>query len=339
MNRELEQYFNILCKGDYPKFIDKYIKTFPLQRLKYIGQFCGCDYTKIYKIKEFYSRLDHSIACALMVYHFTQDKLETLAALFHDLGTPCFSHVIDFYYKDFINQNSSELHIYDILSNCDEIKKLLKEDNIDINDFKNLDKFPILENNKPKLCVDRLDGVLHTSVFWLDEKTVEDIKDIYNDLAVLINENNKKEIGFKSEKQAVEFFKLIYRYSIELQSGENKYVTKYLSDSITILIDKKIIKIEDLYSLKEYQIVELFKKHIPSFETFQNLDKVSKSKDEPEYYYVSLTVKKRYVNPLVNYDNNNFRISDKNDYCRELLNDYLEYNEFPYVYSKHIKNI
>jgi HD superfamily phosphohydrolase len=38
----------------------------------------------------------------------TKDKKQTLCALFHDLGTPAFSHVVDFMFNDPTNQASSE---------------------------------------------------------------------------------------------------------------------------------------------------------------------------------------------------------------------------------------
>lgn len=40
----LKQYYELLCQGDYPSFIDRYLKAPELKRLKNIGQFCGCDY-------------------------------------------------------------------------------------------------------------------------------------------------------------------------------------------------------------------------------------------------------------------------------------------------------
>ena len=164
-NEEIKKYFKMLSK-EYPIFIDKYINTKELQRLKHIGQFCGCDYTKLYSCKYWYSRLDHSIACALMTYNFTKNKTQTLGALFHDLGTPAFSHCIDFLLNDSENQESSEKSIDEIISNSKEILKLLEKDNIEVYDVTNIDKYTILENQKPKLCVDRLEGVLHTALIW-----------------------------------------------------------------------------------------------------------------------------------------------------------------------------
>lgn len=153
LNDELKRYFNILCNNNYPDFIDKYIELPEMQRLSKIGQFCGCDYTKIFNIKFWYSRLDHSIACALMAWNFTHDKSQTLMALFHDLGTPAFSHCIDYLLDDHVNQNSSEKNVYYILNKSNEFKNNFEIDEFDINEMKNLNKYTILENEKPKLCV------------------------------------------------------------------------------------------------------------------------------------------------------------------------------------------
>ena len=125
-NEEIKKYYNILCNGNYPSFINKYLKVKELERLKEIGQFCGCDYNKLYNIKYWYSRYDHSIAVALMTWNFTKDKTQTIAALFHDLGTPAFSHCIDYLFGDSVKQESSEKSVFEIINKSIEIKKLLE---------------------------------------------------------------------------------------------------------------------------------------------------------------------------------------------------------------------
>ena len=45
----MQDYLNIFIdKDEYPSFIDNYLNTKTMVRLKYITQFCGCDYTNIY---------------------------------------------------------------------------------------------------------------------------------------------------------------------------------------------------------------------------------------------------------------------------------------------------
>ncbi|MBP5250882.1 MAG: hypothetical protein J6Z17_00540, partial [Treponema sp.] len=88
-------YYKILC-GEFPSFLNEYISIPLLQRLSGVSLLCGTDWTKLFKNRFKYSRLDHSIGCALIVWNFTHDKKQTIAALLHDVSTPAFSHVVDF---------------------------------------------------------------------------------------------------------------------------------------------------------------------------------------------------------------------------------------------------
>ena len=47
---------------------------------------CGTIYSDLFESDYFFSSLDHSIAVALIIWHFTHDKKQTLSGLFHDLG-------------------------------------------------------------------------------------------------------------------------------------------------------------------------------------------------------------------------------------------------------------
>lgn len=158
----MTEYLEIFIDEDYPTFIDKYLQTKTLTRLKEVTQFCGCDYTILYNPKFLYTRFDHSLVVAHMTWHFTHDKSETLAALFHDAGTPCFAHTIDYVLGDYVKQESSEIDIYKIMEKDELLLDYLKEDHLTLDSICNLENFSILENKSPRLCTDRLDGVLHT---------------------------------------------------------------------------------------------------------------------------------------------------------------------------------
>jgi hypothetical protein len=249
IDKRLLEYFRVLLGGDsFPEFIDKYLETKEMKRLAGVGQFCGCDYTNLFNVKFWYSRLDHSVATALMTWHFTKDKTQTICALFHDLGTPVFSHCIDFFYKDYFNQGSSEKSVYEMISNSDEIKKCLIDDGVNFEDILDASKYTIVENKKPKICVDRLDGVLHTCYIWVPIWEIQTIKRIYNDLAVLKNEFGEEEIGFKTLSIAEKFFKGVYHYSMSLQSNEDKFAMQFVADMLLNLKNKGELSLEDLYT-------------------------------------------------------------------------------------------
>ena len=163
----MKEYLDIFIDSDYPSFIEDYLNTDTMKRIQHVTQFCGCDYTHLYHPLFYYTRFDHSLVVAHMTWHFTHDKKETIAALLHDAGTPCFAHCIDYVFGDYMNQESSEKSIVDIVLEDEKLKGLLDRDGISVEELKNDSSYPILENKSPKLCTDRLDGVLHTVSIWL----------------------------------------------------------------------------------------------------------------------------------------------------------------------------
>ena len=104
---DLERYYKILCP-EYPDFLNPYVALPIMQRLGGIGLLCGTDWTPLFHNKFFYSRLNHSVGVALIIWNFTKDKKQTLAGLFHDISTPVFKHCIDFMNGDHEKQESTE---------------------------------------------------------------------------------------------------------------------------------------------------------------------------------------------------------------------------------------
>ena len=337
LNEELKEYFKVFSTS-YPHFLDKYIDSLELQRLSTIGQFCGCDYTKLYNIKYWYSRLDHSIVTALMAWNFTKDKKQTIAALFHDLGTPAFSHCIDYLLGDTTKQETSERDIADFISNSDKLKEYLELDDTTIEDIISLEKYTVLENKKPKLCVDRLEGVLHTGLIWRQFWQLEDIRSIYSNIIVLKNEDKEDEIGFKDINSAFKFFEGVYKYSMVLQQNENKFALQFISDCIKYLIDCGRLNIDDLYKYSEKEIVELFTRDIKlskSWDIFSNTEQIKRSSRKPNVeYFVSVDTKKRYVVPLCMHNGKIVRLNTVSKECKNLLDDYMNYKDSKYAYIK-----
>ncbi len=330
MNEELKKYFNILCNNDYPKFIDKYLETNSLKRLTKIGQFCGCDYNKLWNIRFWYTVLDHSLSTALITYNFTKDKKSTLAALFHDLGTPVTNHCVDFYLNDSKRQESSEKSIEKIIEEDEGLLKLLINDNINLKDIINADNYSIAENKSPKLCADRLDGVLHSAFIWLNRYSLIEIENVYKNITVLNNEENHLELGFNDKLSAEGFYKMVYDYAVALQSNEDQFTMRFIADAIKYLIDNNIIIFQDLYIMSEKEIINLFKKHISNWSEFENLKILNKSNDFFEGAYKRLDVKKRIVNPLCMQEGSALRVDEVSKYVREKQRKYLEYTDSLY---------
>lgn len=336
----MNQYLSLFIDNDYPDFIDKYLKTKTLNRLKHITQFCGCDYTKLYSPLFLYTRYDHSLVVAHMTWHFTHDKKETIVALLHDVGTPCFAHCIDYVFGDYINQESSERKIIDIINEDKEILKHLEDDGIKLDGLDDFSDYHILENKSPQLCTDRLDGVLHTCYIWLHTHSLEEIKEVYDNMIVLQNEYGYHEIGFKGIEVASKFVSMVYTYAKELQGNTDKYVMKYISEIVKLAFQRNLISLEDLYLKEEKDICNIFDVNFSSWKIFRETDCLVRTEKEPaDIFYISFDTKKRNTIPLVETSNGNKRVVDVSDDCKNKYEEVKQYKDSRYAYVEKIKEI
>lgn len=335
----MNEYLNIFIDKEYPDFLDKYLSTKTFERLKYITQFCGSDYTNLYKPRFLYTRYDHSLVVAHMTWHFTHNKTETILALLHDIGTPCFAHCIDYVFDDYLEQESSEREIVDIVLRDVELLNYLKEDNVDLEELKDLTKYSILENKSPKLCTDRLDGVFHTCYVWLNGSSLKEIKEVYDNIIVLNNDVGDREIGFKDVEIAERFVSMVFIYAKELQSNTDKYVMKYVSEVVKLAVIRKLITLEDLYTKKESDIVDIFSLNFSSWKEFNQATDIVRTEKKPDKFYISFDTKKRNTIPLVKTEGGNKRV---NIISEEASNIYLileNYSDFKYGYVDSIDEI
>lgn len=297
----LEFYLEQLGYKNIPDFLKKYLKTPSLIRLKKVGYFCGMDYAskEIYDFTEYISRFDHSLTVALIVYKLTQDKKQTLAGLFHDIATPCFSHVIDYMNEDFLKQESTEEYTASILKNDSYLETCLKEDNIDIEDIINFKKYPVVDNNRPKLCADRLDGVILTGIAWTKNITTKDIRNIVKDMRIFKNEDDEYEIGFSNLEVARKVLAVSDSIDTYCHSQEDNYMMLLLAKITRLAISKRYISYEDLFQYTEEDLFNLFKsKHDRELDSYIHKFKTIKKSDISNI--ISPDIKKRDLNPLVN---------------------------------------
>ena len=164
-----------------------------MQRLGYISVSCGTIYSKLYDLG-YYSSLSHSIGVALIIWHFTHDKKQTLAGLFHDIATPVFKHTIDFFNGDYMKQETTEKLTAKIIKNSTQISALLKRDKIRLKEVVDYHIYPIADNEIPKLSADRLEYTMSNALIVYKCENLEKIREIYNSIDVLkeeIKEANK----------------------------------------------------------------------------------------------------------------------------------------------------
>lgn len=325
-NKMIKEYFKIL-EPQYPYWLNDYINVEELQKQKYISITCGTIYSKLFESKIFYSSLEHSIAVALIIWHFTHDKKQTLAGLFHDIATPCFSHCIDFLHKDYINQEVTEADTRKIIEESQEIMKLLSKDNILIDEVCDYKIYPIADNSTPQLSADRLEYTFSSGMSFTKEWEVCDVKEMYSNLTVLFNENNIIELGFKDKEITEKFVNGASKMWMDFQGNKDKLVMQFIADSMKIAINKKVIEEADLYKYSEIEIIDKIincnEKNLSSnFKSFMESTDINEGAIPPkDDYYIGFDVKKRYINPLVK----DTRLTDLSAKSKELIEQVRNY--------------
>ncbi|MGN0973266.1 MAG: HD domain-containing protein [Bacilli bacterium] len=261
-NKDIYSYYlKLISNNKIPDFLQKYLNIPSLLRLEKIGYFCGMDYASknIYNFEEKISRYDHSLTVALLTWNFTKDKKATLAGLFHDIGTPCFSHVIDYMNKDYEIQESTEAFTENIIKNDKLLRKYLEENNIKVEDIIDFKKYTIVDNKRPKLCADRLDGIILTGYAWVKNLKKEDIKEIVDNLDIFINEDNEQELGFKTLKSARLAYDTSKKIDEYCHSKEDNYMMELLANITKKAINNNIIQYNDLFILYEDSLLNKIK--------------------------------------------------------------------------------
>ena len=305
-------------------FIDILSKSESLKRINKIGMNCGLEYTSFpfYSTLRKYTRLEHSIGVAKIIYNFTSNINMALSGLFHDISCGPFSHVIDFVLNDYINQEKSELETESVIKKDKLISKYLKENNISIQQVSNYHLYPIADNDKPKLSADRLEYTL-ANFLNFNLLSFNEVKNLYLDLVVDKNEYNEEEIVFKSIDKAKLFTLNSLKNSYIYVSDEDRYSMEFLATIIRKLIQKKIIKIEEIYYLNEEEIIKLFNldKEIKDlFYKFRCMKKIKKSKNKINEYSFKINAKKRYIDPFVQ---NKGRISSLDKDIKKEIDNFL----------------
>ena len=329
-SKEIKEYFKVL-EPEFPEWLNEYINTKELLSQQYISVTCGTIYSDLFESKFFFSSLDHSVAVALIVWHFTHDKKQTLSGLFHDIATPAFKHCVDFLNGDYMTQESTEDLTTNIIKNSKEIMKLLERDNIDVSEIDNYHMYPIADNDTPKLSADRLEYSLSNALFTYELLDLDAIAEIYNDIEIEKNEEGEVELGFKTKKIARNFVKVTSRLSVIYREDRTRYSMQLIADILKRLSDENKITKEDLYKLKESDVISIIEnsKYSKIFDIWKHTKKVKTSKEKPEnVYYVHHGAKVRYIDPLFNGE----RMSKCCKIAKKYIDNNLAYDMNNYVY-------
>ena len=336
ISNELKQYFKILSP-EFPEWLNEYIDTSEMQRIKNISMDCGCDYTDLFKKHPWHSNLDHSVGVALIIWNFTHDKKQTLAGLFHDIATPVFKHCIDFMNGDYEQQESTEEKTSEIIKKSKDIMSLLDRDGIKLEEVTDYKIYPIADNDSPRLSADRFEYNFSCGFIIHDIWNLKDLKECYNDVVILKNELGIEELGFKHLSIAEKYISIVSKLWPWWINDEDRISMQFFADMCASMNSLGYLSISDLYNLTESKVIERFRTCddylSQTFKKFEKTTKCYKSNHKIDgKYCVNVKSKRRFVNPLVKEENIYGRVYDLSESAKKDIDNYMKIPNEGYTY-------
>ncbi|MCR5663597.1 MAG: hypothetical protein K6G17_01815 [Oscillospiraceae bacterium] len=296
-----DELLNLYHAGQ-PAFLTPFLETPELLRLRGVGMNCGCEYTAFPRFCRLprYSRFSHSLGAALIVWHFTGDKAQTLSALFHDLATPVFAHVVDFLRGDYLRQEATEARTEEILRGSAEIGRLLEELAIPVEAVTDYHRYPVADNDAPRLSSDRLEYTMGNALGF-GFASMQELAAWYGELRVAAAPDGQIELGFGDARAALGFARTALRCSRVYVSDEDRYAMQMLSELLAEALRRGVIDEGDLYATEAALIEKLERDEslLRVWRGFRALRRMRSDEAAPPEKRRVIPAKKRFIDPLV----------------------------------------
>lgn len=288
-----------------PDFVKELAAAEEMQRLKQVGMDCGLEYTRLglyARPLPPYSRFDHSLKTALLMWRFTHSLAQTAAALFHDISTPVFAHVIDFLNNDHLNQESTEADTSRIIASSEPIQAWLKKTGLQTSDVDNYHDYPIADNDSPRLSADRLEYSF-SNFERFQQLSSSQIRPLLEDLVIGQNEDGEEELMFCNVDAAVFFTLKTLVNSRVYTADEDRLAMQTLAELLRRALERGLLSRAELETT-EPQIIARLKADPQSWmewEGYTGLHRLIRSVKKPENTvgWMQVPAKRRYINPFV----------------------------------------
>ena len=288
--------------GETPAFLHALAQTGPMLRLKKIGMNCGCEYTRFPRFRKLgeYSRWAHSLGTARIVWKFTGDKVQSTAALFHDIATPTFAHSIDFLRGDSLHQETTESGTASLILESGEIRRELARWEIPAEDVLDYHRYPIADNDAPGLSADRLEYTLGNLLNY-KLRPLTPLRLYYQALTVAENESGAPELAFSDMAAAIDFGFDALACSRIYVSEEDRYSMQMLAELLQRALDRGVLNEGDLMGTEPNLILKLEADSLCKSEwaAFRAMKELVREEDAPEEKRRIIYAKKRYIDPLI----------------------------------------
>ena len=229
------------------------------------------------------------------------------------------------------HQESTEERTEQIIRDSKEIMALLERDNIKVEEVADYHIYPIADNDTPQLSADRFEYNFSSGLVLKRVWNLDDIREVYNNITILKNEDGITELGFKDKAICEKYVNVISSLWPAWISDEDRAVMQFLADSVKSMNRKGFISIDDLYEMSEKEIIDRILNcedtYISNaFKKFQTSTSIVRSNEPFEgKYCTSVKPKKRFIIPLVEQNESAKRIYDISPIAKENIDKYTDY--------------
>ena len=286
---------------EIPPLLAPFLALPELERLRQVGMNCGCEYTSFPRFQGLpeSSRYHHSLGAARITWHFTRETAPTIAALFHDIATPVFAHTVDFLRGDYLQQEATEDGTGELLRRSEMLSDLLAPLGLTVADVEDYHRYPVADNDAPRLSADRLEYTLR-NILHYRFGTLDDLRRFYNDLCVT-SEGETAELAFRALDTARDFAFAALRCSEIYVSPEDRYAMQRLSELLRDAIARGVLAHEDLYGVEPAVIARLESdpETARAWSAYCALHEMIADESAPEADRRTIRAKKRSIDPWV----------------------------------------
>ncbi len=288
---------------EIPIFLREFAAAPSVERLREVGMNCGCEYTQFPQFAKIgsYSRFDHSMGTALIIWHFTGDEKQALAGLFHDIATPVFAHVVDFLNGDHLRQESTESGTAERIAGDRRLCDLLKAHGLAVEQVADYHIYPIADNAPPALSADRLEYTLGNLLNY-GFAGREEIAAFYKNLTVGQDEAGRPELAFRTPETASAFAMAALRNSRVYVADEDRFAMQALADLLRLALERGALSRGDLWETEPAVIAKLKADPVcaAGWKRFCSYSHILRRMQRPENgCWVRINAKKRWIDPLV----------------------------------------
>ena len=309
---------------EIPAFITRLAQTPPMLRLTRVGMNCGCEYVALHSgdMCRRYTRFEHSMGVALLVWHFTHEEKQAIAGLFHDISTPAFAHVVDFLNGDHLTQESTESRTADMIAGSPEIQEILLSLGLCTSDVCDYHLYPIADNDSPQLSADRLEYTFGNFIQY-GVCGINEIRSFFRAMSAGTNERGEPEIILTDRSFAEQFALRSMKCSKIYVSDADRFTMQYLADILKYGTESGALTVDDLYTTEENVIAKI--RNDPSLRTmwsdYTGISGVVRTEQKvPEKKCFRVDAKRRYLDPYVQGAG---RVTEFSRSYREMLDEFL----------------